>query len=972
MLSERESKHHSLMPNKEKVVFFQTNPSGVWTFLNPAWTEITGFTLAESIGKSFLSYVHPDDRQRNLNLFHILSQGQTEDYLFETRYLTKDGGCCSLEVYFRITLDREGQFIGTSGTLKKISDCAARFISDDSPKRETLRDRTVKENKPSKYVKKIAFSSSDYATRSAGSNRYLEVLVEVEHSLLNLDGSIEKYIEILQSLGQACRASRAYICKNCDYDYGGLKFTLKAEWCAKGIQLPIDNHPWQSLSHSECFSNWAKRLARGNIVSSIVAELSASERNILERQGILAILILPIIAKGQFWGFIGFDNCVESQPWGAKEVAFLQAAAGALSLKYERLLVEDELQTEIVETQNFASQLENSVQERTAQLQREIAGRKLIQAELEKLLSLQQATLKSAANGILVMDSKGNITDFNQKFVEMWGIPESLMKLGNYRQALLVAVRQLENPKKYLAAIKEICFNPDAQISNVIAQGESGLRTGFLPQATGIAGPKAIALKDGRIFEYYSQSQRLGGKIWIFSDVTDHKFAAAKLCYQVSHDLLTNLLNRDFFHEYLCESLAKAHQNGSKLAVCFLDLDRFKTINNTLGHTVGDKLLQSVAQRLKKCLRPGDTIARWGGDEFIILLPEIHNLNDVVQIQEQILETLKAVFDIENYQLHISASIGTALYPIHGEDAETLIKHADATLYRVKSQGRNNYQFYNSTINSQASELLKLENSLHYALERQEFKIYYQPQVNINTGEIPKMEALLRWQHPELGLIPPEKFIPIAEETGLIIPIGEWVLRTACAQNKAWQEAFGLPSLSVAVNISPRQFQQTNFVNMVKQILSETKLQNQCLELEITESIAMQNTAFSKKILRELYNMGVSISIDDFGTGYCSLSYLKNFPIHTLKIDRSFVRDLTTDTSNAAITTAIVALAHGLNLTVVAEGVETEEQRNLLRVIECELMQGHLFSCAVSAEDATILLLKKCKFRRVITSFLVA
>jgi EAL domain-containing protein (putative c-di-GMP-specific phosphodiesterase class I) len=319
--------------------------------------------------------------------------------------------------------------------------------------------------------------------------------------------------------------------------------------------------------------------------------------------------------------------------------------------------------------------------------------------------------------------------------------------------------------------------------------------------------------------------------------------------------------------------------------------------------------------------------------------------------------------------LHISVSIGIALYPMHGQDAETLLKHADAALYRVKSQGRNHYQFYNSAINSGSSELLILENSLHSALERQEFEVYYQPQVNITTGEITKIEALLRWRHLELGLIPPEKFIPLAE--GLIIPIGEWVLRTACAQNKAWQDALGLPSLSVAVNLSARQFQQPNLVSIVKQILSETQLNHKYLELEITESIAMKNVELTKRTLRELHDLGISISIDDFGTGYSSLSYLKNFPIHCLKIDRSFVRDLSDDNHDAAITTAIIALAHGLKLAVVAEGVETEEQRNLLRLLDCELMQGYLFSRPLSVEDTTALL-RKSKSRRVNPSFLVA
>jgi diguanylate cyclase (GGDEF)-like protein/PAS domain S-box-containing protein len=559
-----------------------------------------------------------------------------------------------------------------------------------------------------------------------------------------------------------------------------------------------------------------------------------------------------------------------------------------------------------------------------------------IQIELEKSRSLHQATLESTADGILVVDNQGRITGFNQKFVQMWGISECLLTSGNDKQALKIALSQLKYPKDYIATIRELHTNPEIQVYD------------------------AITFKDGKIFERYSQPQWVGGKmvgrVWSFRDITAQRKAEAKIRHQSLHDLLTDLPNRVLFNELLSDALKQASVHEEKLAVCFLDLDRFKTVNDTLGHAVGDQLLQSVTQRLTQCLREGDIIARWGGDEFTILLPKIRDIKDAVNIQERILTALQSKFDIENHHLHISASIGTALYPLHGEDGETLIKHADAALNRAKSQGRNKYQFYNSGITTQTTELFILENSLYYALEKQEFAVYYQPQVNITTGRITKMEALLRWQHSGLGLVSPVKFIPLAEETGQIVPIGEWVLRTACSQTKYWQSALALPSLSVAVNLSARQFQQPNLVEMVQQILQETELAPECLELEITEGIAMQNMDLTKDILNDLHQMGVSISIDDFGTGYCSLSYLKNFPIHTLKIDKSFVRDLATNTHDAAITTAIIALAHGLNMNVVAEGVETEEQRELLQHLDCELMQGFLFSCAISASDATKLL----------------
>lgn len=428
--------------------------------------------------------------------------------------------------------------------------------------------------------------------------------------------------------------------------------------------------------------------------------------------------------------------------------------------------------------------------------------------------------------------------------------------------------------------------------------------------------------------------------------------AEATIRYQAFHDLLTGLPNRMLFNDRLPLALANAHRTKTMLAVMFLDLDRFKTINDTLGHAIGDLLLQAVAARLSDCMREGDTISRWGGDEFTLLLPQISNTEDAAKAAQRISEALKPAFYLEIHELYISTSIGIAIYPHDGEDAQTLLKNADAALYRVKEQGRNGYQIYTPAINSQASELLALESSLHHALERQEFVLHYQPQINVSTGAITGMEALLRWQHPELGLVPPNVFIPLAEENGLIIAIGEWVLRTACAQNKVWQMA-GFAPLRMAVNLSARQFQQAHLVETIAQLLAESHLSPDSLELEITETTAMQNVAFTIAMLESLRTMGVHISMDDFGTGYSSLGYLKRFPLNTIKLDQSFVHELTNDPSDAAIADAVIALGRGLDLNVVAEGVETQAQVDYLRSRHCEEMQGYLFSHPLPAAAAT-------------------
>ncbi|MBE9199459.1 MULTISPECIES: EAL domain-containing protein [unclassified Nodularia (in: cyanobacteria)] len=429
----------------------------------------------------------------------------------------------------------------------------------------------------------------------------------------------------------------------------------------------------------------------------------------------------------------------------------------------------------------------------------------------------------------------------------------------------------------------------------------------------------------------------------------------AKIRFQALHDLLTELPNRLLFDEMLHKAVPNSFRNGEALAVMFLDLDRFKGINDTLGHKLGDRLLQDVAQRLKNCLREGDTFARWGGDEFTILLPRVNYLEEVSQVAQRLLQALEDVFYLDGHELYVSASIGIALLDEHSPDAETLIQQADTALYYAKDQGRNNYQFYNNTLNTKNPELLTLEKSLRYALERKELMVYYQPKINIITKKITGMEALLRWQHPDMGLVAPNVFIPLAEVNGLIIPIGEWVLHTACIQNQAWQQA-GFSPLTIAVNLSPQQFHQPTLVQTVATILEQTGLDAEFLELEITETTAIEDSDFTRTVLQNLQQMGVHFSIDDFGTGHSSLSRLQMLPFHNLKIDRSFIQELTKDAKAAHIVQAIVTLGRSLGLTLTAEGVEKQEELDFLASIDCEDVQGFLFYKPLSAEKATEIL----------------
>lgn len=458
------------------------------------------------------------------------------------------------------------------------------------------------------------------------------------------------------------------------------------------------------------------------------------------------------------------------------------------------------------------------------------------------------------------------------------------------------------------------------------------------------------------IFEqyvHYLSEHQLIRSYWF--DITARKQAEKKLEYRAFYDTLTDLPNRNYFDENLEIALVKAKNNNNLMAVVFLDLDCFKNINDSLGHKVGDQLLKSFAQRLSSCVRNNDIISRWGGDEFTLLLPQINSPEDTINLAQRILEDLKQPFEVAGHQLYVKTSIGIAIYPQDGEDGETLLKNADAALYRAKERGRNHYRFYSSTMTSKASLLLKLENLLYQALEEESLSLHYQPQLNLTNNKVSGMEALLRWYHPEFGNVSPLKLIPLAEKTDLIIPISLWVLKTACLQNKAWQKR-GFSPIPIAVNLSPKQFQQPNLVDIVAQVLEDTALEPHLLDLEITETAMMQNIDSSRETLQNLRELGVQVSLDDFGTGYSSLGYLQKFPVTTLKIDQSFIQTLQANSGNTAIISAIIALGQSFDLRVIAEGVETLQQLELLQGLNCREIKGFWFSRPLKPTDATTLL----------------
>jgi diguanylate cyclase (GGDEF)-like protein/PAS domain S-box-containing protein len=463
-----------------------------------------------------------------------------------------------------------------------------------------------------------------------------------------------------------------------------------------------------------------------------------------------------------------------------------------------------------------------------------------------------------------------------------------------------------------------------------------------------------VAIKDSAA-PIHDRGGRTIGAIVTFQDVSAARALAIRMTYLAQHDSLTDLPNRLLFSERLTEAIAMAHRHQQKLAVLYLDVDRFKSINDSLGFDIGDRLLQSIASRLRDCVRSGDTVSRAGSDEFVVLLSGVKHAQGAALMAEKLLLMFSAPHRIERHDLHFTVSIGIATYPDDGIEAEALERNADFAMYHAKESGRNNYQFFKPDMNLRALERQSLENGLRHAVERRELVLQYQPEVNLQGNAIIGVEALVRWHHPQHGLVPPAQFLPVAEERGFIVPIGRWVLREACSQARAWHDA-RLKPIRVAVNISALELRDKQFVAAVRSILMETGVDPTCVELELTETFLLQDSKSTTAVLHALKDLGVGLALDDFGTGYSSLSHLKRFPIDSLKIDQSFVRDIASDVDDASIVSAVISMGKSLQMRVVAEGVETREQLAFLQQQCCPEGQGYYFSRPVDPAEFTQLI----------------
>jgi diguanylate cyclase (GGDEF)-like protein/PAS domain S-box-containing protein len=625
-----------------------------------------------------------------------------------------------------------------------------------------------------------------------------------------------------------------------------------------------------------------------------------------------------------------FVRCAHPEDRECIRNAFESAVDGKSRLDIEHRVIGPDGQTRFVHLRGEASVDDSGRVACLTGTTQDISDR----VQAEATLRLSANALENSAEAVMISDAKGRIVSVNKAFTTMTGYPAEQV-IGKSPDFL----RSDRHDSAFYSQLWDSVGKTGHWQGEIWATRRNGE---VYPQGISIS---QVQDKLGRSSHYVSVS----------SDISRYKQYEAQLAFLAHHDALTDLPNRFAFQTHLREAVLRARRDGSVIALMFIDLDQFKIINDSLGHIVGDLLLKAAAQRLTRCVRQTDLVARLGGDEFVVVLNGAKDPQHAAKIADKLIDVLAEPFLIDGHELTISGSIGISCYPQDGADADVLLKNADAAMYRAKELGRNNYQFFCVDMGADVVKQLVMTNSLRVALNQKQFLLHYQPRIDLASRRIIGVEALVRWQHPEKGLLAPARFISHAEETGLIGPLGEWVLRTACKQAKAWHES-GLGQLRMAVNLSARQFRQPDFAQQIAAILAETGVDASLLELEITESMVMQDLEKTKSILDELTGLRIAIAIDDFGTGHSSLAYLKRFPVEYLKIDRSFIRDLPGNQEDAAITKAIIALGKSLKLRVIAEGIETQSQQSFLELHGCDEGQGYLISQPLAAADLDAIL----------------
>ena len=726
-------------------------------------------------------------------------------------------------------------------------------------------------------------------------NKVLDAVGYSARALLGSEFWEQAVDNVLARLGEAINASRLTLYRNSSSEDGQRLAHLAHQWRAKGSSGGNETSMPEVINYqAEGLSRWVERLVRGEAVSGVVSDFPADERPMLESRGIRSLMLVPIRLNEEFWGYISIDDCDRARTWLPQDQETLIAAADTLGTAITR--------------------------DRTAQVLRQAA-----------------IVFDSTQEGVLITDAGGTIVAANPAFA----------KISGYTTEEVIG----QNPR---------VFKSDRQPPHLAREMWTALvETGHWQ------GEVCNRHKDDSIYTEWltinsvrDNAGNLSHFVGVFSDVAAIKETQARMYHLAHHDPLTDLPNRLLLGDRLRHAIERARRDDYHVAVLFLDLDRFKNINDTLGHSVGDAVLRQVGGRLERQMRVEDTVARLGGDEFMVVIDHLKHPEEAGFIAQKALDVLTEKMRVDELEFFLTGSIGISLYPDDGNSVDDLIKNADTAMYRAKEHGRNRYHYYTRELTVEALEHFALENSLRLALERDELELHYQPQRELSSGRLIGVEALMRWRHPERGLIGPDRIIPVAEDAGLMVSMGSWLLRTACHQARDWMDA-GLPPMKMAVNLSGKQITRDDLPEIVAGALENGGLAPEHLELEITESFVMHQPEHAIGTLERLRAMGVTLAIDDFGTGHSSLSHLKRIPAHVLKIDRSFVRDMPTDPNDEAIARAIVAVGHALGLKVIAEGIENSQQAEVLRDAGCDAGQGYLFGYPAPAHEAYALLVSE-------------